>query len=135
MQMQKSSFLLNNLQCSDLNYSIVNLANKNKNPIYVKNQHNPFIKTDCPILNVSSIHKCQSELFCFTLTDAALLINCAIKCKIILLLWDIEWLHGNNNFMNNLFILRHPNITVLARSQEYKQIIDEYANLNIEIYE
>lgn len=133
--MQKNSYFLNNLRCSDLNYEIIKIANQTKSPIFVKNQHDQFLNTTGPIYSAGSINKCNTELFCFTLTDAAFLINSAIRCKIKLLLWDIEWLHGNNNYMNNLYTLQHPRITVLARSPEYKDIIDQYANLNVEIYD
>lgn len=70
----------------------------------------------------------NGHIFSTNLETANILKKMNNKANKYLYLYDLEWLRVNSNFEENISILRDPSLTLIARSLDHADAIENYCN-------
>jgi len=127
--------IVNNLGASQLSYDLINQANK----ISFEGQHEcfffprnlvvPCLPVKCTILNLTEIHDFQGLLLSFNLQDTQLLAETKNPARKVFYVWDLEWLRGKLNFVENLPIYTDKRLELYCRSHDHQKAIENYCNV------
>lgn len=132
--------MINDLGVNQLNFYLINhinnsirLTNDYDFMVFIKDLIPPSMRPECAVLNSNEIWAFDGILISTNLDSALSSLNAVNTAKNVLYMWDLEWLRaGKNNYINNISILRNPNLTVVARSPEHARAIENYANIKIQ---
>lgn len=126
------------LLCSQLNYEIFQqLINYKDNAALVtRNLTQNFFPIKFPIINYSKIfsgYLDEKSLLVATDLDSALTLSkVRNKAKKIFYVWELEYLKNKNYQYSQSIYNKFP---VYTRSESYKQALDNYANINSEVFD
>lgn len=85
------------------------------------------------VLNIHNAHFfSRGPIIATNIENAKLMLKLPIKAKKYLYLWDLEWLRGSYNYIQNVDILRNSNIQLIARSESHAQNIQNYCTRTVE---
>jgi hypothetical protein len=132
--------MINDLGINQLNFYLINHINnliKSTNDydfmVFIKDLIPPSMRPECAVLNSNEIWSFDGIVISTNLDSALSSLNAVNVAKNVLYVWDLEWLRaGKNNYINNISILRNPNLEIVARSQEHATAIENYANIEIQ---
>lgn len=93
----------------------------------------PIIKPLVACINIDRVFQFDGTLVVTTLQMASLIAGC--NANKILYLYDLEWLRGKGNYISNLNLLKNCGFRVIARSEEHAKVINNYANIEVEVIE
>lgn len=106
--------------------TILSNGTKNDYRIFFENLSPKIIQPLCSIMNITELWHYNGLLITTTLENTKLAIKAIADTKIVFIVWDLEWLRGHNNYIDNISIYRNPNIILLARSKDHAKIIENY---------
>lgn len=114
--------------CSQIN-QLANLKKEYDFSLFFDNLVPPCIQPNCAVFNGNEIWGYEGVLVATTMDHAILLSKAVNKAKNFFYVWDLEWLRRNkNNFMYNMQAFRHPDVELIARSNDHKKAIENYCN-------
>lgn len=124
--------ILPHLIPSQLGFEVVNLVNSNPNKhsytIFYEDLMPNLLSPTCPVMNISDVKYFRTgRIVCFSLSSASLLLKSVNHIEPILYLYDLPWLRGHADYMENLKIMRA--LPVYTRSDEYARLASNYANI------
>lgn len=125
--------ILPSLHSSQLSYLAIKqgnsiVANGDDFVIFYENLHPACLKPDFAIMQTVEIWKFRGNLIATNLSHAAQLLHVKNHIKKFFYVWDLEWLRGNKNFLENIKIYRNEELTLLCRSKEHAKRIEDYCN-------
>jgi len=86
-----------------------------------------------PIFNIADSKFFTGRLVSFSLQSSPFLLKAYKHVEPILYLYDIPWLRGNTDFMENNRILRNPNMKLVTRSTDYAKAVKNYTGILPEV--
>jgi hypothetical protein len=130
----KIGIILPHLMPSQLSFEIFDIINNGQTSheytIFYENISKVFNPPFCPIMNISEMKYFSGRLVGFSLDTVNYMLKSIKIVEPILYLYDIEWLRGKTNYLENVNKLRQ--ITTLTRTEQYADIISKYANIECE---
>lgn len=121
---QMSFYLIkrfNNL-IKDVDYSPICFYNNLTKPVIT-----PFF--GCA--NIASLSAFRGAAISTNIETASLILRTCNKMDRYLYVWDLEWLRRPMEFGHTMPIFRHPKIQIIARSEDHKNIIENYINRDV----
>ncbi len=116
----KFAYLVNNLLPSQLNFLLIKTLNQE----VIKNR---FI---APTMHISNAYAYNGTIMATTLSTAEKLIIFPSPAKKYFLVWDLEWLRiKQRNFRFLSSIYSNPDLILVARSEDHKQVIENCWNV------
>lgn len=85
----------------------------------------------CAVMNIAEIWNYSGLLITTTLSNTRFASKVVGDVKKVFYVWDLEWLRGKNNFIQNLSVYRDPQFALLTRSEEYAKMIEFYSNRKV----
>lgn len=141
-KIKQLGFVLQHLAPSQLSFYLLTqinqfLENSNDYDFVIFQTHlmPPTIIPNCMCLNSTEIWSFDGTLITTDLDNADSCCKATNNARNILYLWDLEWKRGNNNYLRNLSILRHPRLELAARSEDHARVIRNYANKDVKVIE
>lgn len=126
---------LPDLSSSDLAFIAINQAGYaiHNNPVrdftfLTEEKFPPCVPIPCSRTNISEMWSCGGLVIATNLTTANTLAKAVIKAKKVFYVWDLEFLRGNKNFVENSRIYRDPRLTLICRSQSHAEALENYCN-------
>lgn len=132
--------LVDNIGLSQQTFYMVNHINmlcKTSNEfdfvVFFKNLMPPAMRPFCACLYANEIWNFNGTLISTDLDSALSCLNAVNRAENILYLWDLEWLRGSQrNYIQNIAILRNPDLKLVARSVDHAKAIENYANRKVD---
>jgi hypothetical protein len=121
---QMSFYLIkrfNNL-INDVNYSPVCFYNNLTRPVIT-----PFFSC----MNIACMSTFKGVALATSLETANTALETCGRIEKYLYLWDLEWLRKPLDFDSASSVLKHPDLKIIARSEEHKRVIENYANKTV----
>ncbi len=87
------------------------------------------INMNFALLNAYYLSHWNGSVFATTLQTANTLIKTPGPSRKFLYLLDLEWLRHENDFHENMKILRDPSLTLVARGLDHADAIENYCNI------
>lgn len=129
--------LLPAIEQNQLTFDVINAIErdlkigKHQFTLFYENASNTRFTLDCSVCSAGHIPDFEGLLITTTLRNTLLCSKFAGPVKKRFLIWDMEWIRGKKNFIENISILRNPNIELIARSFETSQLIQNYCNRKV----
>ena len=133
----KIGFILEDLLPSQLNFYVVNTVNK---VLRESNEHDfvlfyeeltvPSMTPQCAVMNICEIYAFDGLLIGTRLDHAARMANIASPSQKVFYVWDLEWMRGKTDFVQNMHGYRSDRVDVVTRSPSYARALQYYANLD-----
>lgn len=101
--------------------------------IYYERVANPYRPTVIPLHTVSECLFFSGRLIATSLFSAQFILSSLQHIEACYYIYDLPWLRGQTNFVENLKILRNPELKLYTRSEEYKSLIEKYTNRSVEV--
>jgi hypothetical protein len=125
--------ILNSLESSQLAYFAIKQGNSivENGCDFVIFQENSFpacLKPNFAIMNTAEMWKFRGHLISTNLSHAAQLIKVKNHLKKYFYVHDLEFLRTKRNFVENVKIYRNDELKLIAPSQEYADILENYCN-------
>lgn len=126
--------ILPNLSASQLAFEFINQANKVSFegkyecilfPMSITTQ---CIKPLVAVMNMSEIYNFNGILIATNLYSASHIANLKNNSRKLFYIWDLEWLRGKLNFIENIQIYANPKLELICRSEDHAKIINNYCN-------
>jgi hypothetical protein len=95
---------------------------------FIENLVPPSLNVNTSIMNLHELVDFKGVLITTSLSNTQMALKCVNKSKILYYVWDLEWLRGKTNYIQNLEILRDSNIELIARSLSHFNAIEKYCN-------
>lgn len=89
----------------------------------------PPINMNFAIINAYYLSQWTGHVIATSFETANTLQKIKSAAKKYLYLFDLEWLRFNSNFEDSMYILRDPEITLIARSLDHADMIENYCNI------
>lgn len=130
-----TGIILPNLSASQLVEEVLQITEKEKGfyTLYLENVTQPYRPVRSPIMNVSETVFFSGKLIATTLFSAQYILHSLQNVDKKYYVYDMEWLRGRNNFIDNMKILRNPELSLYTRSEEYAQLIKNYCNRDVKV--
>lgn len=136
---QKIGVLLDSLDNSQLTFCFVQQANSLLAHEYyydisafTSNPNNPCVTPHFGTFSIADATGHNGILIATNLLNAYSLIKMNTPAKKIFYVWDLEWLRGNMNFLHNSSIYNNPNLTIICRSQNHAEALENYCNRKVD---
>lgn len=84
-------------------------------------------------MNVSELKYFSGRVIHFSLSSPEFTLNSIYPIDNVLYSYDLDWLNGMNNFVNNVKLYRNKNLRLITRSNEYANLLSKYANKKVEM--
>lgn len=125
--------IVNSLESSQLNYLTIQqgnalVAHGHDFVVFYENLFPAFLKPNFAVMNTSEIWKFRGNLIATNLAHANQLIKVKNILKKYFYVYDLEWLRGHKNFVENIRTYRNTELTLACRSEEHAKIIENYCN-------
>lgn len=101
--------------------------------IYYERVAVPYRPTVIPLHTVSECLFFSGRLIGTTLFSMNYVLSSLQKIESVFYIYDLEFLRGKTNYMDNLKIYRNQELKIYTRSEEYAKIFKNYANRDIEV--
>jgi len=134
----KIAFILNDVLPGQKSfYAIKELEKLTKNVedsplIFFLNLSSSVTNVNFAMMNVYNLAHFDGVCVATDLETANILRNSKNKMDRYFYVWDLEWLRNPHSFESVIKILRDPSLKILARSEEHKQVIENYCNRKVE---
>lgn len=117
-------------QLKDEVFDIVNAyAEKgNSYTIFFENVAPNYRYILAPLMNIADSKFFKGRLIGFTLSSTDFMLRSFNEVESVLYAYDLEWLRGKTNFIENNAVYRNPNLQLCTRSNDYARLIEGYAN-------
>lgn len=135
--MKSIAAIVDNLGPSQMSfYLIKRFNNLIKNVDYAplcfyNNLTRPVITPFFGCANISSLSSFKGAAIATSIETAGLLLNTYNKMNRYLYVWDLEWLRHPIDFNGAMSIFRNPKIKIIARSDDHRRAIENYANKKV----
>lgn len=131
------NFLVRDLIASQLSYYLTKNLNDAQNIngiVFYENLVPPCLIPKFTTMNISEAWAQPGISIATTLSTAHKLVNFTGRAKKYFYVWDLEWLRGRNRVytMYSPFFCNNE-LTLIARSEEHKKIIENNFNREIKI--
>jgi hypothetical protein len=91
---------------------------------------------NCALMPLAEMFGFQDGILITTDIDTTLFaINAPISSKIIFYVDDIEWMRGNNNYLQNIKVYQSKYCSVICKSADYSRYLNNYANISTPVVE
>lgn len=127
--------ILPNLEMSQLSFETIYTINKEiasnngyDYRIFFEDLSARCIDPMCATMNSSEIHSYDGLLISTTLDNTKASLRTVGKVERVFLVWDLEFIRGQNNYIENIKIYRDPRIKLVARSIDHAKVIANYTN-------
>ncbi len=124
---------------SQLRDEVFDIINRNKKTtnnsftLFFENAAPCFSPVIAPIMNVSELKHFRGRAIHFSLSSPEFTINSLYPIDSILYSYDLDWLSGKNDFVENVKLYRNENLRLITRSNEYANLLSKYANKKVEV--
>lgn len=139
--MKNIGLILPNLSASQLAFEFITQANKISFcgeyecilfPLSITTQ---CIKPNVSIMNISEIYNFNDILIATNLYSASYIANLKNNARKIFYIWDLEWLRGKINYIENIQVYSNPKLELVCRSEDHAEILENYCNIKPRIVE
>lgn len=86
-----------------------------------------------PIYNIADSKFFTGRLVSFSLQSSPFLLKAYKHVEPIIYLYDIPWLRGSTDYIENNRILRNPELKLITRSKDYASLIKHYTGILPEV--
>ena len=131
----QTAIVLNSLSNSDLAFVSINQVGHELNQetdtdclFLTEEKHPPCIPIPCARMNISEVYSCKGLLISTSLSTANTVAKAIVEAEKVFYVWDLEFLRGKKDFVDNVKIYRNPALTLIARSQSHADAIENYCN-------
>lgn len=130
-----TGIILPNLSASQLVEEVLQITEQDKGfyTLYLENVTQPYRPVRSPIMNVSETVFFSGKLIATTLFSAQYILSNLCNTEKIYYVYDLEFLRGRTNFIDNIAVYRDPNLKIYTRSLEYAKLLENYCNRHIEV--
>ena len=134
--MVKFGVILKDLSASWLSYLVLKQINtiieektNDDFVIFFENVAPMCMAPKCATMSVNEIWNFEGTLVSTDFSTHEML-NAVInnKCNKIFYIWDLEWLRNKKNFIENISILRNPDVEIVVRNKIHSKAFRNYAN-------
>jgi|TARA_R110002012_G_scaffold260919_2_gene442694 hypothetical protein len=135
--MMSVAALVDNLGPSQMSFYLIKRFNNliksvNYAPVcFYNNLTRPVITPFFACMNIACLSTFNGVVLATSLETANTALQTCGKMDKYLYLWDLEWLRKPLDFDNVASVLRHPDLNIIARSEEHKRVIENYTNRKI----
>lgn len=130
----RTGIILPHLGPSQLNEEIIDIVNGGGDyTIFFEDVSKTYRPINVPMMNITESRYFSGRLIAFTLLSANYILNSLKHIKAEYYLYELPWLRGYNNFIENIKILRNESLGVTTRSKEYASLFNKYANREIAV--
>lgn len=88
--------------------------------------------TTTPLFSIAHVYYANyfynGNMICTSMNTLKILSNIHTNSKKFFYVWDLEWLRGNYNYIENVKLMRNDKIELIARSEHHAKCIKEYCN-------
>lgn len=124
--------MLSHLGPSQAAYYAVKTINKNIDKrefvLFYENIMPVCLKPLCPIMNSTEIWSFNGLLITTNMSTTISALKSINNSKILYYLWDLSFIRGKTNFIENTEAMNSDRIELAARSEEHKRVIENYCN-------
>ena len=131
--------LLNNIGANQLAYRVIQGLNElgNQRPdvdpiVYYENMQRSCLPTNFAVMQIAEAWGQHGTMMSTSLSTAHKLIGFPSERKIFYV-WDLEWLRGHKerHYKLSADIYTHPDLELMARSQDHKNVIENAFNKEV----
>jgi|JI10StandDraft_1071094.scaffolds.fasta_scaffold98623_3 hypothetical protein len=128
--------ILPHLVPSQLTFEVEKVIRENSEQynftVFYENLFAIYKYPSCPVMNISELkYFRKGRVVSFDISAANKTLKSVNAIEPVLYLYDLEWLRGKNDYVNNVSLLRK--IKLITRSEEYKTLVENYTNSNCEV--
>ncbi len=123
-----------NLGYSQLSFTLLHQVHKlskdikNTAIIFQKDIVPPYLIHMCAVVNLAEVYSFKGLLVTTSFADAQIALKNAKMAKdIILYPWDLDWLRGEKNFLENYKLLKA--VKVVTQNEYHAKAIEQYAGI------
>jgi hypothetical protein len=129
--------ILPHLGASQLTEEVLNSISdgKNRYVLYYENLANPYRPIPYMNTNITETVHFKGRLIATTLFSASYILSNLNYTEKIFYIYELEWLKGRRDFLENLKTYRNQDIKLYTRSEEYSKLIGNYCNRKVEVKE
>ncbi len=130
-----TGIILPHLGASQLVEEVLNAVEQTNKPcsLYIENVCVPYRQISKAIFNISETVFFNGKLIATTLFSCAYIQNNLNHITMHYFMQDLPWLRGFTDFVDNVRVLRHPELKLYTSSEEYARLISNYCNKEVEV--
>jgi hypothetical protein len=99
--------------------------------IFFLNLSSPVVDVPFAMMNIYNITHFDGVCLATDLETADIVRKSDNRMERYFYVWDLEWLRKPHSFESVVGILRDPKLKLIARSEEHKQVIENYCNREV----
>jgi len=111
--------------------NVVSKATDHDCCIFIRSLDTPCIQPAVACMNVSELFSFEGIIIATTIDTVMMALNTMSRVDVIFYVWDLEWLRGKTNFLENVKAYNNPRVTLVCRSLEHAKEIKNYANVQV----
>lgn len=133
--------IIPNLSASQLAFEMITQANKlsfesdNEYILFPLTITQACVKPTVAVMNISEIYDFSGVLIATNLYSAAHLANAKNEARKIFYVWDLEYLRGNMNYVQNMLIYTDKRLELICRSHDHAKMIKNFCNREAKVVE
>ena len=127
--------ILPNLEMSQLAFETINTINQEISTnngydyrIFFENLSARCLDVMCSTMNLSEVYSYDGLIISTTLDNTRTSLNAVGNLQRAFLVWDLEFIRNQNNFVENLKIYRDPRLKLITRSNDHDKVLMNYTN-------
>lgn len=99
--------------------------------IFVENIVEPPIRPLCAVMNNAEMMSFDGILIATSFSGAEKILKAVNTSEKVFYVYNLEWLSSPQSFQKYVSILRHPELKIFTRSQQYAKAIEKYAGVKV----
>jgi hypothetical protein len=133
------AIVLPHLAPSQLRDEVFDIINRNRDKtnnsyaVFFENAAPCFSSVIAPVMNVSELKHFRGRAIHFSLSSPQFTLKSIYKVETILYSYDLDWLAGNPDYVENMKIYRNENLKLITRSDSYVNLLSKYCNKKVEL--
>lgn len=122
-------------QLKDEVFDIVNAYSEKGNSytIFFENVAPNYRYILAPLMNIADSKFFKGRLIGFTLSSTDFMLRSFNEVESVLYAYDMEFLRGKTDFISNNKVYRNPELKILTRSNDYKNLLQNYSNRTVDV--
>lgn len=99
--------------------------------IFFENLDATCISPMCSVMNISEMYAYDGLIISTTLENSKMSLKTIGDIHRAFLIWDLEFIRNEKNFLDNIRVYRDPRLFLIARSEDAAKAVENYCNRKV----
>lgn len=95
--------------------------------IFIEDLFPALMRPMCGVMSINEVANLHGIIITSTINNTRTVLNAVSNKKVVLYMWDLEWLRHNKDYLINIEILQNPNLKIACR-KGHEHAIENYTN-------